>query len=249
LRYNRIIYVDWEDRIWSHGAGGFYRYFDLVDLPHVTSADQIPNDLEVFPPFWTRGLGLPAGEWVHKLKDELVFDPQEGRHYEPVWVHPGVGFRAFDFEQLPKHLRLKPEVAAELRPLLASAPADLPVVHLRGTDRALSEESWQAVRLAAPVACILSDDAALVKRWLEESPESVVLSDTLVSGSVAGHKLDPQTLNQMGLDKYRMNVRLLADFIVLASAKEAHGLNEQSVFFSMARLFGACNGVPALFAS
>lgn len=247
LRYNRILYVDWEDRIWSHGEGGFYRYFDLVDLPHVTSADQIPSDLEVFPPFWTRGLGLPAGEWVHKLKDELVFDPQEGRHYEPVWVHPGVGFRAFDFEQLPKHLRLKPDVADELKALLANVPTAMPVVHLRGTDRAVSEDRWQAVRAAAPVACIISDDAALVDRWLQESPGSMALSDTLVTGSAAGHKLDPQTLRTLGLDKHRMNIRLLADFIVLASAKEAHGLNEDSVFFKMARFFGACNGVSALF--
>jgi adenylylsulfate kinase len=247
LRYNRILYVDWEDRIWSHGNGGFYRYFDLVDLPHVTAADQIPANLEVYPPFWKRGLGLPADEWVHKLKDELVFDPQEGRHYEPVWVHPGAGFRAFDFVQLPKHLRLQPEVAAELGRLLEAAPMHLPVVHLRGTDRPMSEDRWHALRQSAPVACIISDDAGLVRRWLEESPESVLLSDTLVEGSAAGHKLDAHSLNAMGFDKHRMNLRLLADFIMLAAAKEAHGLNEESVFFSMARLFGACGGVPALF--
>ena len=248
LRYNRILYVDWEDRIWSHGEGGFYRYFELVDLPHVTSVDEIPPNHEVYPPFWTRGLGLPADEWVHKLKDELVFDPQDGRHYEPVWVHPGVGFRAYDFGQLPQHLRLKPEVAAELRGLLEKVPTHLPVVHLRGTDRPMSEDRWRFVRESAPVACIISDDAVLVRRWLDESPESVVLSDTLVEGQAAGHKLDPQTLGKMGFDKHRMNLRLLADFVLLAAARDAYALNEQSVFFSMARLFGACGGVPALFA-
>ena len=247
LNYNRILCVDWEDRIWSHGEGGFYRYFDLVDLPYITSAEQIPRDLEVFPAFWRRGLGLPVDEWVHKLKDELVFDPQEGKHYEAVWVHPGVGFRAFDFDQLPKHLRLNAEAAGEIKPLLEKAPPNLPVVHLRGTDRPLSEERWQAVRQAAPVACVISDDATLVRRWLDESSDSVVLSDTLVEGQTAGHKLDPQSLDKIGLDKHRMNIRLLADFILLAAAKDAHALNEESVFFKMARLFGACGGVPALF--
>lgn len=248
LLYNRILYVDWNDRIWSHGNGGFYRYFQLVDLPHVTSVDEIPDKLEVFPRFWTRALGMPADEWMHKIKDDLVFDPAQGRHYEPVWVHPGVGFRAYDFVQLPKHLRLTPEVSADLHALLANVPAHLPVVHLRGTDRPMSEDRWQVLREAAPAACVVSDDASLARRWLDESPQSVLLSDTLAEGQSAGHKLDLQSLQQLGLDKHRMNIRLLADFVVLAAAKEAHALSDQSVFFTMARLFGACGGVPALFA-
>jgi predicted SAM-dependent methyltransferase len=249
LRYNRVLHVDWEDRIWSHGNGGFHRYFDLVDLPYVSSVAQIPAGLDVFPSFWQRGMGLPADEWIYKLKDELIFDPQEGRHYESVWVHPGIGFRAYDFAQLPLHLRLSAAAATEIKPLLAVAPSNLPVVHLRGTDRPLSEERWAVLRQIAPVACVVSDDQSLVRRWLQESPESVVLSDTLVESQGGGHKLDPKSLGKVGLDKHRMNIRLLTDFIVLAGAKEAHALNEQSIFFSMARMFGACGGVPALFES
>lgn len=247
LRFNRILYVDWEDRIWSHGDGGFYRYFELVAVPYVISSEQIPENLQVFPPFWTRGLGLPADEWIHKLKDELVFDPLSGKPYDPVWVHPGIGFRAFDFDQLPRHLRLSDEARAAITPMIDQVPADLPVVHLRGTDRPMDEQRWQEIRVAAPVACVISDDAALVKRWLAESPTSILLSDTLVEGQTAGHKLDSSSLMQLGFDKHRMNLRLLADFIVLAGATEAYALNEQSVFFSMARLFGACKGVPGLF--
>jgi hypothetical protein len=246
LRYNRILYVDWEDRIWSHGDGSFYRYFNLVDLPYLTTAEQIPRGLEVFPPFWTRGLGLPADEWIHKLKNQLVFDPQEGKHFEPVWVHPGVGFRAYDFGQLPKHLRLTAETTVQIKPMLEKVPKDLPVVHLRGTDRPMSEEQWEAVRQAAPTACVISDDAALARRWLNESPNSVLLSDTLVEGNVASHKTDAKSLQRYGLSKHQMNIRLLADFMILAVAKEAHTLIEQSVFFKMARLFGACGGVEAL---
>ena len=43
-----------------------------------------------------------------------------------------------------------------------------------------------------------------------------------------------------------MNIRLLADFLILAAAPQAYALNEDSVFFSMARLFGACGGVAAV---
>jgi hypothetical protein len=247
LRYNRILFVDWTDRIWSHDGRDFYSYFDLVDLPYVTSAMQIPPELTVHPPFWRRGLGLPADEWVHKLKPELALDPTTGRHFEPVWVHTGIGLRSYDFGELPKHLRLTPQVASEVAALLENMPEDMPVVHLRGTDREVSEERWQELRAAVPVACVISDDAALVRRWREESPESIIASDTLVEGKAAGHKLNAQALGEVGLEKHRMNIRLLADFVLLARAKEAHGLNEKSVFFSMARLFGACKGVESLF--
>jgi hypothetical protein len=246
LQCERVLYVDWEDRIWSHGDGGFFRYFDLVDMCYVTSPDDIPQKLPVFPPFWTRGLGLPADEWIHKVMDEVVFDLAKVSPAEPVWVHPGVGFRAYDFPQLAKHLRLSAEAACHIRPLLDSVVDSLPLVHLRGTDRAVSEDRWAALRRAAPVACVISDDKALARRWMAESPHSVLLSTTLVEAKAAGHKLDAPTLATYGLSKHTMNIRLLADFLILAQAKEAHALNEDSVFFSMARLFGACGAVASV---
>jgi hypothetical protein len=246
LQCERVLYIDWEDRIWSHGDGGFFRYFDLVDLCYVTSPDDIPQKLPVFPPFWTRGLGLPADEWIHKVQDEVVFDLATVTPSEPVWVHAGVGFRAYDFPLLAKHLRLSEEAVREIRPLLEQAVHDLPLVHLRGTDRPVSEARWAAVRQSAPVACVISDDKALARRWLAESPQSVVLSTTLVEDKAAGHKLDAKALADYGLTKHVMNIRLLADFLILARAKEAHALNEESVFFQMARLFGACGAVASV---
>jgi hypothetical protein len=213
----------------------------------VTSEEDIPRTLPVFPPFWTRGLGLPADEWIHKVKDEVVFDLQKINAAEPVWVHPGVGFRAYDFNLLPKYLRLNAEVAREILPMLENVVEDLPVVHLRGTDRPMSEEKWAAVRQSAPIACVISDDYSLAHRWMAESPKSVLLSSTLVAEKAGGHKLDAKTLHNYGLSKHAMNVRLLADFIILARAKVAFALNEQSVFFSMARLFGSCGGVDQIF--
>lgn len=246
VQNQRVLFVDWDDRIWSHGEGGFFHYFDLVDLCYVTSAEAIPRAMPVFPPFWTRGLGLPADEWIHKVKDEVVFDLQKINPSEPVWVHPGVGPRTFDFNQLPLHLRLRTEAAHQIAPLLNSVVEGLPVVHLRGTDRPMSEMRWAAVRKAAPVACVISDDLALARRWMKESPQSVLLSNTLVGDKAAGHKLDGTALARYGLSKQAMNIRLLADFLILANATEAHALNEESLFFNMARLFGACGGVDKL---
>ena len=246
LQCQRVLYVDWEDRIWSHGDSDFFRYFDLVDMCYVTSAEYIPQQLPVFPPFWTRGLGLPADEWIHKVQDEVVADLQSVNAPQPVWVHPGVGFRAYDFPLLQKHLRLTAAAANEIRTLLDHAVEGLPVVHLRGTDRSVREYRWAALRQAAPVACVISDDLRLAQRWMAESPQSVLLSTTLVASTAAGHKLDARALGVLGLSKHAMNIRLLADFLILAKAKEAYALNADSLFFGMARLFGNCGGAEAL---
>lgn len=252
LRYRRILYVDWNDRIWSHGSGGFYRYFDLVDLPYVTAAEQMQPNLRVIPAFWAQGMKLPADDWVYRFKgklifdDKLNFDPMRTDFKGSAWVHSGVGFRAFNLPKLVRHLRLSAEAAVAIAPLLEAIPVDLPVVHLRGTDRPVDQERWQVLRKAAPVACVVSDDVRLVQRWLEESPDSILLSDTLVTCQSGGHKLGPDEIAQHGFDKFRMNIRLLADFITLAAAKEAHALNEKSLFFKMARRFGGCGGVSSL---
>lgn len=247
LRYNRILYVDWRDRIWTHDKSDFYRYFSLVDLPYITSAESISANLDIFPSFWKGGAGLIADEWVYRLKDQLTFDPQEGRHFEPIWVHAGIGFRAYDFTILPRHLRFSDEVRSALKPLINQDDSSLPIVHLRGTDREVDESRWEALRHDAPVARVISDDAMLAQRWMAESPDSILLSNTLVGGKVAGHKLPARELKTKGWDKHAMNIRLLADFVLLAEADEAFALNDKSVFFTMARLFGKCGGVDALF--
>lgn len=246
LRHGHILQVNWDDRIWSHGTGGFFRYFALVDLPYVTSAEEIPAGLRTYPKYWRNGLELPLDDWIYRLKRKLLLHPVKAHKLDQVWIHPSVGFRRFDHNQLVRHLRLTPEAVVAVSALLESVPRNLPVVHLRGTDRKVDEEKWQALRNQIPVACVVSDDARLVERWIAESPESVVFSDTLVSNTSGGHKIDPSSLAQHGFDKYHMNIRLIADFLLIAAATEAHPLNVDSLFFKMARNFGAAGGVAAI---
>lgn len=250
LHYNRILFVDWGDRIWSHDERNFYSYFDLVGVPYVVSAQQIPSALDTYPAFWTRGFGMPCDEWIYNVKGYLSFDATLRNHHEPVWIHPCIGPRYYDFGRLPSQLRFKPEIAAEVAALIKDVPSDLPVVHLRGTDRAVPEGRWEELRKAAPTAVVVSDDAELAQRWLHESPDSRVVTDTMapVGGNQIGtHKADPVTLKQRGHDKHGLNLRLLADFILMARAPQAHAINEKSVFFTMARFFGKCGGVEAIF--
>jgi hypothetical protein len=102
---------------------------------------------------------------------------------------------------------------------------DLPLVHLRGTDREFKEYHWEALREKAPVAAVISDDATLVERWMNESPDSKLLSKP-----VKGYT------HKMLTSKHKSNIALLTDFIALAQAPEAYALNQESLFFKMARI-------------
>ena len=253
LHYNRILCIDWTDRIWTHDDRNFYSYFDLVGIPYVTSVGQVPLQLETYPALWQGDLGRLADEWLYDRKAEIAFDATERNHHQPIWVYPGIGHRYYDFVRLHNQMRFRPEIAAEIKCLIEDVPTGLPVVHLRGTDRAIPEGRWDELRRAAPVAVVVSDDSALVARWRAESPDSIVVSDVLapnIASNGAGigtHKTDPLTLKNQGLDKHQLNLRLLADFIIMARAPQAHAINSDSLFFSMARFFGQCGGASQIF--
>ena len=253
LHYNRILCIDWSDRIWSHDERNFYSYFDLVGVPYVTSVGQIPSQLETYPAIWQGDLGRLADEWLYDRKSEIAFDATERNHHQPVWVYPGIGHRYYDFVRLHSQMRFRPEIAAEISTMIADVPTSLPVVHLRGTDRSFPDGRWEELRRAAPVAIVVSDDSALVARWLADSPGSMMVSETLAPNIAGGgaavgtHKTDPQMLKDQGFDKHRLNLRLLADFIVMARAPQAYAINQESLFFSMSRFFGQCGGVEPIF--
>ena len=247
LQFRQVLWVDWTDRHWSHDGNGFDRYFDLVDVPYVTSLEQIPASLKVFPSFWSNKLHLQVDEWAFPIKKALLFDPKTDLPAEPLWVHPGIGYRPSHMQQLFKHLRVAASIVDDLKRLMDVAPADMPVVHLRGTDRTISEQALDELQKVVPKACVISDDADLVQRWRAASPNSIVLTDVLATGSKGTHSLDAKSLKKIGFDKHSSNIRLLADFLILARAKEAYALNTDSLFFRMARqLHKSTGGVKKL---
>lgn len=239
-QHDRILYVDWNDRIWTHNNVGFYDYFYFSDLPYVRTIDPILKyETDVYPAFWKRGLSLQVDNWIYKLKDETSMKPEE-YHYERVWVSPCIGFRRFHYSELFSHLRLDPAVAKYVWERLKTLDKDLPVVHLRGTDRPSTQEAWEALKEKAPVAYVLSDDKTLIDRWMSESPNSVLLSRTPspITGK-GSHYLSAQELEKYDAKKEILNVDLICDFITLAQAKEAYALVEESLFYTIARACGA----------
>ena len=245
--YNRILYIDWRDRIWTHDEKDFYSYFYLTDVEYITSFTTIPKDLSVYPSFWQDILNKPADDWVHSLKDYTNMHLEDWP-YEDVWVNNSVDYRRWDFDQLANVLRFKEEIAIEIAGMIRYKN-DRPIVHLRGTDKdfVFSQERFYMLAEKYPDAYILSDDAELVEKWLEKNPDAVVLSDQLQKGKGGGHLRSAKELQDIGTTKHQMNLRMLADFIMLASATEAYELIEESAFFQMARLFGKCGGCFKIF--
>jgi len=217
-RFNRVLYGDWTDTIWREG---FYRYFHFTNLPYIDDPDIIAETATVWPSFWQHKLMLPANDWVYEYKDKFKFEPLEGMHWEDVWVQVATGFRQWNMPVLSAHLRLNKDIIEEI----GTTETDLPVVHLRGTDRKFTEESWLELRQKAPVAHVISDDQFLIDRWMNESPDSVCQSKPVIGFF---HKsIGP---------KHQSNISLLKDFITLSEAKDAYALNSDSRYFKQARI-------------
>lgn len=231
LRYNRTLYVDWTDDIWGTS---FYDYFYFEGLPYIDDYRKIPKGSTVYPHFWNHKLMLPANTWVYDMKDQLVFDISKTKEFADVWVQPGIGYREYDMPLLVKHLRVRPDIVEHVytEPL-----TDLPVVHLRGTDRTFTNDDWERLRNDAPTAYVLSDDTTLIERWMNDSPDSIVISK-------------PQaniTHFSTNVDKHQYNLDLLHEFYILGSANVAYALNQDSLYFKMSRMMCSCDGFKTMF--
>jgi hypothetical protein len=231
LRYNRTLLVDWNDDIWHEG---FYKYFKFVDLPYITSHTEIPKNATVTPGFWKHKLMLPNNVWVYDIKSQLEFDCKTTTEFTDVWVQSGIGFREYNMPLLCRHLRINDDIIPQVytEPL-----TDKPVVHLRGTDRNFTDEDWVRLRQLAPTAYVLSDDTKLIDRWKSESPDSIFISNP--TQGVTHFSTD--------VDKHSMNIQLLREFFMIASASQAYPLNNDSLYFKMARMIGDCPQYKSLF--
>ena len=230
-RYNRTLYVDWTDNIWSEG---FYNYFHFDNIEYVSLLQDVPKQLSVYPHFWQHKLMLPANSWMYDMKDQLVFEPSKTYNFEDVWVHSGIGYREFNMIQLAKHMRINSDIV----PLVYTEPiTELPVVHLRGTDRNFTDDDWKRLRDVAPIAVVLSDDTTLIDRWMNDSPDSILISNP--KPNVTHFSVD--------VDKHQMNISLLKEFFMIASAREAYPLNNDSLYFQMARMLGKCPDYTLMF--
>lgn len=237
MKFNRTLYVDWTDRIWSKDGETFYTYFHFKDLDYIDSPKKLPKKGAVWPKFWSKILENPVDDYIYALKDQVDLD-LDGYHFEDIWVHSGVGFRRWNFPTLVEKLRFTEETKQEILKRCNGIEADRPVVHLRGTDRmsGVKPQRWQEL-IAVERPYIISDDAKLAKEYLQANPGAELVSTTLMNASEGGHRTDSSPY-----PKHEMNLDLLKDFWLLARADRAYGLIEESLFWRMARTFHDFDG-------
>ena len=214
----RILHVDWKDSIWNDS---FFKYFKIKDIKTI---EKEPKRKNVHPIIWSEINYPKGGEWLYHIKE---WENIENRDEECV-VYSGIGYRRYDYSLISDKLRLTDEVKKLIKNKTKTL-TKMPLVHLRGTDRGFDPLNWKNLRKKVKTAYVLSDDKMLSEMWMEESPNSIILHDGHFSKS-AYHKS-----KGAGFER---NIKLLSDFITIANAKEAHALNEESLFFKIPRYIG-----------
>lgn len=222
VKYNRRLYVDWTDDCWEEG---FYRYFSIDGFD-----EELPQG-KAYPEFWTGALAKPIGRWAYRVQDLLEFDIKKADGDVPVWVHPNMWYREWDFCTLAKRLKMK--CLSQLEGMLNVNPQK--VVHLRGTDKEFPASRFEMLMRDHGDAAVLSDDRRLVELWKARYSDAVVLTDMLSEDGRPTHFVGAK-----GKTRHEVNLRVIADFMTLAFAPEAVALIEDSLFFQMARTYGGC---------
>lgn len=215
IKHNRNLYVDWNDEFWVEG---FYKYF------RVRGFTQAKPKGNCYPAFWDGALDKPAGAWCYQARDLVNFNLDDAVGDEQVWVHPCIIYRKWNFVTLASRL----ELVADIKVRHVDK-----IVHLRGTDRPADMDKLKALAHEHPDAFVVSDDAELVFEWMLINPDALILTENLFTGSKGAHMVKVK-------NKHEINLEVIRDFMTIANAKEAYALNEESLFFKMARIYGGC---------
>lgn len=243
---NVKLYVDWSDSMWSHGNESFYTYFKLVNVPQISSLDEIPSDATIFPEYWKENLKSPLSKEIVDKHGEYKLDigMLKGDYNYDVVVLSNVGKRtiytnsAF-FGNCLRVIdqRIIQKVKDRERRYNLSKSIG---VHIRGSDRVTDASrdktiQWIAVNIAmvgglnGGKLIVVSDDKKSLAVWKRFFPDSVILSELAIeqSASKGNHNLAKEDLK---FTKDEMNVDCLVDFFTLASTSRSYTTAKDSRF-------------------
>lgn len=252
LDHDLKVYVDWTDSIWSHGDESFYTYFQLVNIPQISSLDEIPEDATVYPPYWKDNLKKPFDSNLqttakqHGLDIGLMTKPYDA----DVVVLSNCGRRTLFYDSgfFANVFRVvDPRILSKLQQRKNQFIKPNTIgIHIRGTDKFQnSTKRIKGVQYAAMNAAmggalngkpmiVVSDDKESMKIWKNFFPDSVLLSEvSLQQSSMKGnHNLSKEELK---VTKDELNVDLLVDFFTLALVDQVIATNKDSRFSQEAR--------------
>lgn len=213
LSRNRVLVVNWSDRYFG---GPFDDYFDLVGIPFASK--QPPG--ETHPSIFKHLSNQPADDWVYDLDAYRIDDSQSF-----VTVHCGAGFRSYNTRLLELHLRFNDQTKLEIIDEMSRlrSISQLPIVHLRGTDRPWKHEDICNLAEKYGDVAILGDDQRAIDAYCAQTN----------SVSLSAARSDNKPIHKSGSSRER-NIRMLADFCLI----HEYGvgcLNEASLFYRMAK--------------
>lgn len=252
LDHNLKVYVDWTDSLWSHGNESFYTYFKLINIPQISSLDEIPEDATVYPPFWKENLKRPFDKECQEKGKDLKLDlgVLHKSYNADVIVLSNMGrrdiyydnaFFANVFRVLDTRVLSKLQVRLQMYPL-----PNMVGIHIRGTDKFRNAgKRTLGVQYAAVNAVmngalngkqliVVSDDQESMRIWKNFFPHSILLSElSLQTSSMKGnHNLSKEELK---ISKDELNVDLLVDFFTLCLTDHIVATNGDSRFSKEAK--------------
>lgn len=261
LDHNLKVYVDWTDSIWSHGNESFYTYFKLVNIPQLSSLDEIPEDATVYPAFWKGQLKRPFGKDIQDTGKQLGinYGPLKGTYPADVVVLSNCGDRTlyYDNSFFANVFRvIDTRILSKLQQRSVQYNLSSMIgIHIRGTDKFKNPtKRTLGVQYAAVNAVmegalngkpmiVVSDDNESMKIWKNFFPQSILLSElSLQQSSMKGnHNLSKEELK---VSKDILNVDLLVDFFTLALTSRVVATNRDSRFSQEAsRLHGVVHTI------
>lgn len=247
LDYNLKVYVDWTDPLWSHGNESFYTYFKLVNIPQISSLDEIPEDATVYPAFWKENLKRPFDKELQLTGKSLGLElGMMSKPYDAdVVVLSNCGKRTIYYDNtfFANVFRvIDSRVLSKVKERKQHFPLSSMVgVHIRGTDKfKTAHKRTLGVQYAAVNAVmngalngvqmiVVSDDTESIKIWKNYFPKAILLSDiSLKNSSLKGnHNLSKEELK---ISKDDLNVDLLVDFFTLTLTARIIATNRDSRF-------------------
>ena len=234
IENNRAIYVDWTDSTWSHGSETFYTYFNLVNMPTIKSISEIPEDAEVFPPFWKGKLNTALTYDILNNTSNNVIVGDNG--YLNADVYPDVlvyscvanryiyedsSFFANVFRMVDKTIYDKVKYRQSAYNLSRKI-----AIHLRGTDRTtrinkshrmsgINVRMVSAGLMGGAQFVAVSDDSDFSRIWKARFSQFPLITEISNIGWNVGVHDKPKT--ELTVSKHELNVDMLSDFFTISS--------------------------------
>jgi len=253
LDHKLTVYVDWTDSIWSHGNENFYTYFKLINIPQISSLDEIPEDATVYPSYWKDNLKSPITPELlpraHELGLDLGVLYKDKTFPTDVVVMSSIGGRLL-YENSAFFANVFRVHDSRILNKLNQRKQKFDIgkswgIHIRGTDRVKGDRrmlsiQYLATRLVSMGAIngkpmtVVSDDKESIALWKRFFPDSFITSELSLklSSSQGNHNVNKDALE---FSKDEMNVDMLTDFLTLATAESVFSTYKDSRFAKEAR--------------